>query len=417
MNTSHSFGNQDAARREYDYARRCVPFYRSRGDADVAGEFARVPFTSKIDYRSHFPNGILADGYTPTHAHVRRLQSAGTESERLVTAHHEFLLAERMWSCLKVNKRLSPLLAARSIRPCRYAAPNCSDVECSNPNATVSDRMLPDGTLVLPVHHDLLTTPEGMIRSALRELREFAPNMIYADPFHLAFLSRAARRLGVAVEPPLEATIVLSFSLLTRTALRDIRAGFGADRPLAVAVAMSEFGYVGMECDHGTMHLNDVNFFLEFLSDNQLSVDGHPLFELTLTSIGDRICPHVRYRTGDLYRLVESCECGSRMPGVIVEGRKKDTITLPDGRKVTPRRLDQVIGAPAWLDTYQLTIQPDHEFVCRFIDESAQAEAAAVIDLQQRLQELLQSSRVRVESTSYFPSARGGKLQAIRSAS
>lgn len=408
-----AFGDYDAACREYEFARNHVPFFRGREAAPApGGAFDQIPPTTKADYRANFPFGIIAEGHLPTDPHVQRLQSSGTEGDRLSTVAHEFLLAERMWRCLTLNRELKPLLQVAKIRTCRYAAPNCSDVECANPHAAMADRILPDGTLVLSVHHDLLTTPDRMIETALKELAEYRPNMIYADPTHLAFLIRSARRLGVADPIPPDAAVVLSYSFATAGALRDIRGAATRGNPVARALSMSEFGYLGMECHCGTIHLNAADFYLELLPAGAAAEDGEPLLELAVTSVGDRLCPHVRYLTGDLYRVAGGCACGTGMPGVTLEGRRKDSLILGGGRMVTPRALDRAIGSRPWIDVYQVGARgQDYDF--RFIGDPAAEDRDDIPRLQAALEALLEA-RVRVGRATYLPAARGGKFMTIR---
>lgn len=414
MTRALTFGDYDAACREYEFARASVPFFRTReANRSAKGAFDQIPPTTKADYRANFPFGIIAEGRLPTDPHVQRLHSSGTEGERLATVAHEFLLAERMWRCLTLNHDLKPLLKVPRIRTCRYAAPNCSDVECANPLATRADRTLPDGTLVLAVHHDLLTTPDRMIETALAELADYRPNMIYADPAHLAFLVRSARRLGVADPIPAGAAIVLSFSFATGVALRDIRSAATRGNAVAAAISMSEFGYLGMECHCGTLHLNDSDFYLEMFPAGTSADDGEPLLELAVTSVGDRLCPHLRYLTGDLYRLAGRCACGTAMPGVRLEGRRKDSLAVGGGRLLTPRVLDSAIGPRPWIDVYQIGMRASGDCDFRFIGDPAAEDPEDMVRLQAALEGLVEA-RVRVGRTTYLPAARGGKFMTIR---
>lgn len=406
----HAFGNRGAAEREHAFARANVPFFRERDGADPAPAFETLPFATKSDYRRQFPFGILAEGRRQTDPNVQRLNSSGTEGDRLSTVAHGFLLAERMFKSLNVNPALAPLLKLPRIRTARYAAPNCSDVECANPRASMADRTLPDGTLVLPVHHDLLTTPDAMIRTGIEEIAAYHPDMVYADPNHLAFLARAARRLDLDNPVPPEAAIVLSYSFATRVALRQIREWTAGANPVAIALAMSEFGYVGMSCGEGLLHLNDRDFYLELvaLEDGESA----PL-ELAITSAGDRLCPHIRYLTGDLYRLLPPCACGHPAPSVQLEGRRKDCLESR-GRLFTPRALDELIGNPRWIDLYQLA-PAGAGFDFRSTGDAALAEPAAVAALSEELGDAL-GRPVRVTRASYLPAARGGKFSTIRPA-
>ena len=415
-----AFGDINAVKKEIGFAYDKVPFFRNSLTPALAAAIAaitspadvtQIPATSKVDYRKNFPHGILADGRSVDDAQVSRMQSSGTSGDRLVTVMHSFKLADRMSNCLEVNPDLHFLLDEATIRTCRYAAPNCSDVECSNPYTTMQDRILPDGTLVLPVHHDLLTTPQTMLRVAFDEMHSYRPNLWYVDPMHMTYLILKARELGWEWSVPDKLAVLLSYAYATQALLRQLREFFGSKTPVAGVVAMSEFGFVGVECDQHTLHLNDKDFYLEF--DNEED-DPDGVFELSVTSIGDRLCPHIRYRTNDLYRILPQCRCGSSMPAVAFEGRRKDVVTLANGKQITPRGLDQIVGAPLWIDVYQLTVQRQSHFVFRYKGNPEHQDAQQLAQLKQQLESWLDTSEVRMEAVEYFPFERGGKFQIIR---
>lgn len=417
-----AYGNIASACSEVDFARRSVPFFAETlaglpgSGAKGADLFRNVPLTTKADYRKNFPGRILAKGRSVNDAYVSRLQSSGTSGDRLISVIHSFKLADRMANCLSLNRDLLFLQEAAKVRTCRYAAPNCSDVECSNPNVTMDQRILPDGTLVLPVFHDLLTTPKPMLRQAFDELHSYEPNLWYLDPMHLAFLIKKAREWGWTweIDPNRKLGVLLTYTLATQALLRQIDGLCGGRFPVASVLGMSEFGYVGLGCHEGTLHLNDQDYFLEFMRVETESA-ANQLWELAITSVGDRLCPHIRYNTNDIYRLMpEPCACGNAMPAVSFEGRRKDLVPLASGKIVTPKDLDRAVGAPAWIDIFQLTFQRPDTFILRYSGDAScfvEEEGRALKD---RLGELLESSTVRIEVVQYFPFERGGKFQLIR---
>jgi phenylacetate-CoA ligase len=419
-----TYGDIAALDREIAYAYSKVPFFReSLGPAGATSipkvnsvrDLEAIPITSKPDYRKNFPGRILADGQSLNNPGVNRLQSSGTSGDRLISVIHAVNLAERMGNCLELNPDFEFLLDAPRIRACRYAAPNCSDVECSNPNTTQEQRILPDGTLVLPVHHDLLTTPESMLRVAFEELHSYEANIWYVDPMHFAFLISKAREKGWVFDIKQKVAIMLSYTLATGVLLRQINDLFKGRNPVAAVMAMSEFGFLGMQCNEHTLHLNNKDYFLEFQRiDNEQGEQG--LFELLVTSVGDRLCPHVRYQTQDLYRILPPCVCGSRMPAVSFEGRRKDVVVLDSGKTITPGALDRAVGAPSWIDMYQLTNQGDGSFVFRYKGDASLRDEREIQRLREGLAELLEPRSLRLDAVDYFPFERGGKFQWIRAA-
>jgi phenylacetate-CoA ligase len=178
-------------------------------------------------------------------------------------------------------------------------------------------------------------------------------------------------------------------------------------------MGMSEFGFVGLGCHDGTLHLNDKDFFLEFVKLNP-EAEADDLWELMITSVGDRLCPHIRYRTNDVYRLLGPCSCGSAMPAVVFQGRSKDLVRLQSGKVITPSDLDAAVGAPPWIDIFQLSYQRPSTFIFRYRGDAQLFDEAELRVLREKLEALLQSSNVRIESVQYFPFERGGKFQLIR---
>lgn len=405
-----------SVRDEVEFAHAELPFFRSHlasagvapADLRTAEDLKRVPFTSKVHYRTHFPTGVVAPGWRIGDPMVTRLQSSGTEGDRLVTLVHTFTLAERMATCLQLNERLRFLVSAERIRTCRYAAPNCSDVECANPNSRMEDRILEDGTLVLPVYHDLLVTPDFMLDRAFAEIREFAPNCLYVDPIHFSHLLAHAQRHGLEHPVWEGAAVLTSYSLLTRTHRRQLAEALPGV-PVVNVVAMSELGFVAAECTEGRLHLNTVDFFVELLDAGE-DVPAGTAGELCITTIGDRLSPKIRYRTGDLYRAhAEACPCGSALPVAEYLGRLRHSFRRPDGALVTPADVDTVVGDRAWLRNYQLARGSSGRFVFRCIG-SEPPPADELRDIQEALRAALGSDRVRAEATGYIPSERSGKF-------
>jgi phenylacetate-CoA ligase len=375
-------------------------------------DIARVPLTTKVHYRANFPAGVIAKGHSINGSLVRRMQSSGTEGERLTSVSYAYNLAERMDNCLRSNARLGFLRSAREIRTCRYAAPNCSAVECSNPRATMQDRMLPDNVLVLPVSHDLLTTPAPMLDGAADEISAFAPNLLYADPTHLAHLVGHLRAHGRPFPDLNGVAVALSFTLTTRIAREQIEAFIGPSVPVADTLAMSEFGFVAMECARGHMHLNTRDFYVEILTSTG-ELAGRSTGQLCVTTLGDELSPHIRYLTGDLVRWTGACPCGSPEPTIRIEGRKRNVMRRDDGAGITPRQVDDVVGPRPDIAVYQLSQRRGGRFEFRYVPGGAHAGPGA--DLRDALMELLGAEHLSLERVTYIPAERGGKFVSCKS--
>jgi phenylacetate-CoA ligase len=317
-----------------------------------------------------------------------------------------------MLTTLYANEPLAnALLESAAQRFLRYAAPNCSAVECATPHTSMQDRTLPDGTLVLPVSHDLLATPSDLIQQAIYEMRSFLAHAFYADPNHLAFLVRQLRLRSESI-PPVSA-IALTYGLVTAVARRQLVEYFGANIPMAEVVSMSEFGWLAIECPVGKMHVNNDAFHIEFIVGSRPARAGER-GELVVTSIGDRLSPHVRYRTGDIYSVEKgSCICGSDFPLATHEGRYQGMIrvaTNSDTVSVSPRDVDKTVGDEPSIDVYQLRQLSSGNLEFRFIPNQRYNSVKGNA-LRGRLTELLGSrKKLSMESVSYIPSGRSGKF-------
>lgn len=409
----------EAVREEIAYAFDNTVFFRKHmeasglGPEDIQGpaDFLRLPPTSKSHYRRNFPAGVLAKGYTLNSSHVMRFQSSGTSGERLNSAILAYDLARRQATALGVNRRFDDLWRPGS-RPriCRFAPPNCSDVECATGFSTVEDRTLPDGTLVLTVAHDLLATPEWQIVKALDEIELYQPDLLVVDPTHFAFLTRWAQRLGRKITSPHHLHTVCGYTLMTRVARRQMEDFVGPDVPIGDMIGMSELGYLGFECHHGNRHINNRDFHTEFIQDGEPVADGD-MGELYVTTVDDALIPRIRYATGDYFTpLGSACGCGSDLPVVRIEGRATHMIQLADGRVVTPGAVDALVGDAPGIDLYKL--EQDRTGACTFRyvpNADARTDEAAALEL--RLTGALAPNPVRVEAVDYIASERSGKFQ------
>jgi phenylacetate-CoA ligase len=378
--------------------------------------FRRLPFTDKSDFRRGFPADVLARGRTLREEHTLLSRSSGTKGDRLETLSYLSDLAERQRRTMDVHPRFCNLISASTQKVCRYAAPNCSDVECAAPFSKPQDRILRDGTLVLPVAHDLFATPDHMLAQAAAEMTDYRPRWLYVDPTHLAYLIRRSHALGI--ELPQVWAVLLTYTATTQVARRQVEAHFGPRVPVSEVISMTEFGWVAMECPSGRMHANPRSFYLEFL--NPWTADpaacGQPA-ELVITSIGDRLLPHIRYRTGDWYIVTgERCPCGHAAPVVTLAGRLGGFMVRSGRIVLTPRQLDAIIGASAAIDVYRLHQLDDDRFTFSVVlADGAQREDLA--DLVSALHDLLGAdAQLEVSTVDYIPGQRSGKFLSCTSA-
>jgi phenylacetate-CoA ligase len=412
--------NFDRLIKEVTYAYDKVGFYRKLLDAanlspvDIVtpDDISKLPTTEKKDYRKNFPIGVVAKGISFNDSSLYRSQSSGTTGERLITLEHGMLLLDRAVKCANVNMPLLMAYLTPQKRTCRYAAPNCSDVECASPNSTMQDRLLSDGTLVLGVYHDLLTTSETLIDRAINEIIEYQPHLYYVDPTHFAFLLSECKKRDIRLPA---APVITTYTGMTAVARRQIEAAF--DQPVVCELAaMSEIGWIAMTCPQGHTHLNDNSYLLEFLVGERYAEAGE-IAELVITSLDNGVIPHMRYRTGDAYRVLsEPCSCANPSVVVVMEGRMSNFLVYDGQKVISPKAVDDAIGAPDWLQMYQLKQDRQGNLSLRYMANelyragNEQQLIDAIISLLfGRLGE--NNITVSTEQASYLSTERSGKFQ------
>ena len=406
---------------ELTYAYENVPFYKKHFDtagikpADIksARDIANIPTSQKRDFRKNFPMGVLAKGFSLDSPILTRSQSSGTTGERLVTYEMGLLLMGRAMASCEVNPGVEAAFVNRNRKICRYAAPNCSDVECANPNSTMSDRLLSDGTLVLPVYHDLLTTSERLIETAIEEILEYQPDLYYVDPTHFAFLMGEFKKRGI--RPP-KAPILCSYTSVTELNKARILSSFDDDAVFAELLSCSEMGWVAMDCPAGHLHLNDQSYFIEVLDPNGNPVSHGGTGELVISSIDQGAIPHIRYKTGDYLTVNNTpCDCGHQSTVVEMSGRGSNSIHLQDGSMLGTKVIDRIIGAPSGLELYQLHQHTELQFTLRLINDVNFDKQAFSITTDTLHTLLGESVDIQIEYVNYISTERSGKFQILKS--
>lgn len=112
----------------------------------------------------------------------------------------------------------------------------------------------------------------------------------------------------------------------------------------------SEFGYgCAVDCrHHDGLHTRDADLIFEVIDP----VTGDPSSpgeqgEIVITSITETAMPLIRYRTGNLSRLIDNqCLCGGMIPRIsAVEGRLSNNIPVGNGKYLNICQIDNLLFA------------------------------------------------------------------------
>lgn len=103
---------------------------------------------------------------------------------------------------------------------------------------------------------------------------------------------------------------------------------------------------VAMECreEKGAMHIFEDHFFPEIVDGDGESLPAGSLGELVITTLTKEAQPVIRYRTGDITKLIdEPCSCGRTFRRIDrITGRADDMLIIR-GVNVFPREIESVL--------------------------------------------------------------------------
>jgi phenylacetate-CoA ligase len=314
-----------------------------------------LPVLTKDDIRACFPKGVVPAGLDLEAALARGevsfVRTSGTADEAL-----ENIWNQRWWDASeRASWKLNAIAStvAMGTHPEAILASALSVGPRSESAPIEQARRRLGRFLFLNEFATTTEWPEGHERRILRELADYQPAVLEANPSLMDRLARFAWKTGVAVyQPPL---ITLTYEFPSALQMRAIRRVFHS--PIASSYGSTEAGYVFMECEHGRLHQN-VEFCRVDLAPLADGVKTHAgVGRIFVTTFGNEWFPLVRFDIGDIARLASGpCPCGRDVGLTLsaIEGRLKSLCVAGDGRLVTHREVDDALARVEGLDQYRL---------------------------------------------------------------
>ncbi|HSD11742.1 MAG TPA: AMP-binding protein [Candidatus Binatia bacterium] len=175
---------------------------------------------------------------------------------------------------------------------------------------------------------------------ALDFLRTLRPQIIACLPLEMFLLWELALALGIDPARELDS---LEMALLAGAPLPGAMRRI-VERDWGVAVreiyGSNETLFLGASCERGTLHLETRLFIAEVLDPETLKpVEAGEVGVFTLTHLGPKAMPLVRYLTRDMIRVVP-CACGRPEPAIELLGRQDEIADLGGKRLYTADILD-----------------------------------------------------------------------------
>ncbi len=172
---------------------------------------------------------------------------------------------------------------------------------------------------------------DGTMRRYLEQITAYRPASLFGYPSSLALLCEFGEAHCIVARPASLKAIFVTGEALDERQRATIERYFRA--PVANGYGSREGGFLAHECPAGSMHVTSENVIMEIVDDA-----GRPLpigkpGEIVITHLDNYALPFIRYRTGDVGRLlIRACRCGRGLQVMdVVAGRRTDHLVATDG--------------------------------------------------------------------------------------
>ncbi len=339
----------------------------------IDARYNALPVLTKKEIREHFPYGfvksqeIMEAGLTSKDIEI--VTTSGTTDERVSNIWNQSWWDASERSSWLLNSHTAGVATGthkEAILTSSLAVGTRSDDVLLPMEERMDGRFLFLNERVSPV----LWTPP-LYERMIRELDMFKPVVLEANPSYLAKLARYATETGTPVyQPPL---IIITFEYPTLFQLRQIGRAFKS--PLVSSHGSTETGYVFMQCEKGLFHQN-TNFCRVDMEPFKEEHGGPLLGRILVTPFKNPWYTLLRFDIGDLGRIEASgtCPCG-RNHGIVlsaIEGRWKCITLTTEGKLVTHRQLDFVLGGISGIAEYMLCQTESDTYVLQLVPETEQ---------------------------------------------
>ncbi|MBM3237342.1 phenylacetate--CoA ligase family protein [Candidatus Poribacteria bacterium] len=172
-----------------------------------------------------------------------------------------------------------------------------------------------------------------------------------------------------------------------------------------------EIGLIAMECEHGNLHLNADNLYVEFLKD------GHPvrngeIGEIVITDLQNYTMPFIRYRIEDMGIPSSEvrCPCGRGLPVVEqVIGRNSDIFVSATGKMLHGEYFTHLFYGVNEIKQFQL-VQKQKEYLILRIVPNERYVPAVLTPIINKIKAAMEADTdIQIEIVDEIPLTRSGK--------
>jgi phenylacetate-coenzyme A ligase PaaK-like adenylate-forming protein len=295
---------------------------------DIHGieDITKIPFVSKPDLVAHYPNELLPQNYNRKNAYLVSTSGSTGKQVSLYTDLSIFIggigALVRTYDQLHLNWRTSRIANIGNFNP------NMAD-------STAENLFYSKASFVYGKNTRFSINAFLPMKEIMAQLDRFKPDIIYSYPatfFQIAYYKR--KGLGEHINPK---AFLTGGSLLEPYTRAYVEETFRCKMHNVYESVESLGAPMAFECDEGTWHINYDFFHIEAINEEMRPVEKGKRGHIVVTRLYGKATPIVRYTGMDDWVAIsedEECTCGLHTPVLKggVEGRKSDSVVLPDGR-------------------------------------------------------------------------------------
>lgn len=363
-------------------ALKTVPLYRDWQKFDpgpgapIDTRYAALPALTKKTIRENFPAGILPPSLDINAGldskEIILVETSGTTDDKITNIWNQKWWDASEKASWQLNSHASHLAHSNHLEAILANPLNVGFIS-DDADLPYEKRRL-SRFLYLNEKTDPVTWTPALMDRMIRELAEFQPVLLEANPSLLARLCRYAEHIQSPIFQP--ELITFTYEYTTHFHLRQIRRIFSS--PFASSYGTTETGYVFMQCEYGKFHQNSEFCRVDF-EPLQEEHGGPGLGRILVTPFNNPWSYLLRFDVGDLVILdpAGNCQCG-RNSGFLLKalaGRVANLTLTCAGRLVSLYELDTSLSKLEKIDSYSLVQTERRNYELHLVTRRGNREA------------------------------------------
>jgi phenylacetate-CoA ligase len=314
-----------------------VPFYRqafqNKGvcpdDIKTLKDLTKLPFTSKMDFKTNYPLGFLA---VPKEQVVRIHSSSGTTDKPTIAAYTRRDI--NTWSEILARGLATAGVTDKDIFQ------NAFGYGLFTGGMGYHYGVERLGAIVIPA-------AAGNTRRQITLMQDLGTTVLGCTPSYALIIGETAQELGIDLRKTTKLRLAVCGSEPSSEQMsKEIQDRLGVEVFPDYGLTEANGPGVSIECpQHDGMHIPEDHFIVEVVDPNtgeQLR-EGQ-MGELVITTLTKEACPVIRFRTRDITSLTtEACKCGRTLARMSRVGGRTDDMLKVRGVNVFPSQIENVL--------------------------------------------------------------------------